>query len=51
MHLYALNRGILLTPFHNMALMSPATSEEDVDAHTAMLDEAAAELVGGGQAG
>jgi glutamate-1-semialdehyde 2,1-aminomutase len=35
-HLYALNRGILLTPFHNMALMSPATSEEDVDRHTAV---------------
>jgi glutamate-1-semialdehyde aminotransferase len=26
MHLYALNRGVLLTPFHNMALMSPATT-------------------------
>ena len=34
MHLYALNRGILLTPFHNMALMSPATTEADVDRHT-----------------
>src|SRR3954449_5625368 len=33
-HLYALNRGILLTPFHNMALMSPATTEADVDRHT-----------------
>ena len=43
-HLYALNRGILLTPFHNMALMSPATTKEDVDTHTAVLDEAAAEL-------
>jgi glutamate-1-semialdehyde 2,1-aminomutase len=43
-HLYALNRGILLTPFHNMALMSPATTEEDVDAHTAVFDEAATEL-------
>jgi glutamate-1-semialdehyde 2,1-aminomutase len=50
MHLYALNRGILMTPFHNMALMSPSTSAEDVDAHTAMLEEAARELVGGGQA-
>jgi glutamate-1-semialdehyde 2,1-aminomutase len=50
MHLYALNRGILMTPFHNMALMSPATTSEDVDAHTAMLDEAAGELMGGGQA-
>ncbi len=43
-HLYALNRGILLTPFHNMALMSPATTEADVDAHTAVFDEAAGEL-------
>ena len=33
-HLYALNRGILMTPFHNMALMSPATTEADVDRHT-----------------
>ena len=43
-HLYALNRGILLTPFHNMALMSPATSERDVDLHTAVFGEMAAEL-------
>jgi glutamate-1-semialdehyde 2,1-aminomutase len=43
-HLYALNRGILLTPFHNMALMSPATTEADVDAHTAVFDDAAREL-------
>ena len=43
-HLYALNRGILLTPFHNMALMSPATTEEDVDLHTEVFDEAAGEL-------
>ena len=33
-HLRLLNDGFLLTPFHNMALMSPYTSEEDVDAHT-----------------
>jgi len=44
-HLYALNRGVLLTPFHNMALMSPATSEADVDAHTDVFGEMAAELV------
>jgi glutamate-1-semialdehyde 2,1-aminomutase len=44
-HLYALNRGILLTPFHNMALMSPATTEDDVDAHTRVFDEMCAELV------
>jgi glutamate-1-semialdehyde 2,1-aminomutase len=43
-HLYLLNRGILMTPFHNMALMSPATTEADVDLHTAVFDEAAREL-------
>ena len=43
-HLYALNRGILLTPFHNMALMSPATTEADVDLHTAVFGEAVREL-------
>ncbi len=47
MHLYALNRGILLTPFHNMALMSPATTAEDIDAHTGVFREAIRELVGG----
>jgi glutamate-1-semialdehyde 2,1-aminomutase len=36
LHLYALNRGILLTPFHNMALMCPDTTRADVDAHSAM---------------
>jgi len=45
-HLYALNRGVLLTPFHNMALMSPATTEADVDAHSAVFAEMAAELAG-----
>jgi glutamate-1-semialdehyde 2,1-aminomutase len=34
MHLAALNRGILITPFHNMALMCPATTAADVDRHT-----------------
>ena len=46
LHLAALNRGILLTPFHNMALMSPATTEADVDRHTAVLDETLAALAG-----
>jgi glutamate-1-semialdehyde 2,1-aminomutase len=44
MHLHALNRGVLLTPFHNMALMCPATSESDVDRHTAAFEEAVAAL-------
>jgi len=43
-HLYALNRGILLTPFHNMALMSPATTEADVDLHSSVFDSAAQEV-------
>ncbi len=34
MHLWAINRGILLTPFHNMALMSPFHTKQDVDVHT-----------------
>jgi len=44
MHLFALNRGILLTPFHNMALMSPATTEAGVDLHTEVFREAVLEL-------
>jgi glutamate-1-semialdehyde 2,1-aminomutase len=39
MHLAALNRGILLTPFHNMALLAPAVTEADVDRHTAVFRE------------
>jgi glutamate-1-semialdehyde 2,1-aminomutase len=40
LHLYALNRGVLLTPFHNMALMCPATTEADIDAHTKIFADA-----------
>jgi glutamate-1-semialdehyde 2,1-aminomutase len=46
LHLYLLNRGVLMTPFHMMALMSPATSEADVDAHTDALRQFASELTG-----
>jgi glutamate-1-semialdehyde 2,1-aminomutase len=46
MHLYAMNRGILLTPFHNMALMCPQTDNEDVDNHTKAFRDAVDELVG-----
>ncbi len=45
-HLYLLNRGILMTPFHNMALMSPATTADDVDRHTEVYTEMADELIG-----
>jgi len=43
-HLYLLNRGILMTPFHNMALMSPATTAADVDRHTQVFAEMAHEI-------
>ncbi|MEV5842635.1 transaminase [Streptomyces sp. NPDC051985] len=44
LHLYLANRGILLTPFHNMALMCPDTTEQDVDTHTAVFGAALLEL-------
>ncbi len=40
MHLWALNRGVLLTPFHNMALFSPQHTSADVDRHTEVFEEA-----------
>lgn len=46
MHLFALNRGVLLTPFHNMALMSPAHTRSDVDRHTEVFARAVDVLVG-----
>lgn len=46
MHLFALNRGILMTPFHNMALISPETTQEDVDYHTQVFREAVQSLFG-----
>jgi glutamate-1-semialdehyde 2,1-aminomutase len=46
LHLHALNRGILITPFHNMALMSPATTSTDVERHTVAFREAVASLFG-----
>ncbi|MFZ0201937.1 MAG: transaminase, partial [Candidatus Sulfotelmatobacter sp.] len=46
MHLYAMNRGILLTRFHNMALMSPQTEKDDVDEHSKVFREAVRELAG-----
>jgi glutamate-1-semialdehyde 2,1-aminomutase len=45
LHLHALNRGVLITPFHNMALMAPTTTEADVDRHSAGFAEAVAELL------
>jgi glutamate-1-semialdehyde 2,1-aminomutase len=44
-HLHAMNRGVLITPFHNMALMSPVTQEADVDRHTETFAAATADLL------
>ena len=46
MHLFSLNRGILMTPFHNMALIAPDTTLEDVDYHTQVFREAVINLIG-----
>lgn len=44
LHLHAINRGVLMTPFHNMALISPATTLEDVKRHTSHFGDAAKAL-------
>jgi glutamate-1-semialdehyde 2,1-aminomutase len=44
-HLWSLNRGVLLTPFHNMALFSPHHTQADVDRHTEVFGEAVAALL------
>ena len=46
MHLFMCNRGILMTPFHNMALMCPATSQDDVDQHAELFEQALSDLRG-----
>jgi glutamate-1-semialdehyde 2,1-aminomutase len=46
LHLWAMNRGVLMTPFHNMALMSPETTPAAVDRHTEVFAEAVAALFG-----
>ncbi len=46
MHLFALNRGILMTPFHNMALIAADITEADVDTHTQVFREAVSSLFG-----
>jgi glutamate-1-semialdehyde 2,1-aminomutase len=44
LHLHALNRGVMITPFHNMLLACPETAEADADRHTEVLDEAVRQL-------
>ncbi len=43
-HHYLLNRGIVITPFHNMMLICPATTEAQIDNLIANLDQCLAEL-------
>lgn len=50
LHLFLLNRGVLLTPFHNMALLCPYASAEQVDLHNQLLDQCLAQVVPGAQA-
>jgi len=45
MHLWAVNRGILLTPFHNMALLSPHHTAADVEAHDVVFASAVESLM------
>jgi glutamate-1-semialdehyde 2,1-aminomutase len=45
LHLYLLNRGVLITPFHNMALMCPATTTAQVDRHSEAFGAAVKELL------
>ena len=45
LHLYCLNRGVMITPFHNMMLTSPATTTAHVDRHNEIFAECVQELV------
>ena len=47
LHVYLANRGIMLTPFHNMALMCPTTTLADVEKHHEVFEAAIKELVAG----
>jgi glutamate-1-semialdehyde 2,1-aminomutase len=51
MHLFMANRGVLITPFHNMALICPQTTADDVDLHTRLFADAVADLLGDGPVG
>lgn len=46
MHLFCLNRGVMITPMHSMLLVSPFTSDQDIDRHNEVFDSLIAELVG-----
>jgi glutamate-1-semialdehyde 2,1-aminomutase len=45
LHVYFMNRGVLITPFHSMLLMCPATTRADVDRYVEVLEAFCGELV------
>jgi glutamate-1-semialdehyde 2,1-aminomutase len=45
MHLAALNRGILMTPFHNMALIAPDITDKEIDYHTQVFRESVMQIL------
>lgn len=47
-HLYLLNRDVLVTPFHNMTLVAPTTTRADVDRLVNRIGEALSLLCGTG---
>ena len=46
LHLYLINRGVLIAPFHNMTLVSPATTSSQVDRLAEVLDDCLKTLIG-----
>ncbi|MEQ1497425.1 MAG: aspartate aminotransferase family protein [Novosphingobium sp.] len=46
LHLFLINRGVLIAPFHNMTLVSPATRPEQVDRLAEVLDQCLKTLIG-----
>jgi glutamate-1-semialdehyde 2,1-aminomutase len=45
LHVFCANRGILLTPFHNMALTCPGTTPSDVEDYATVFADALGTLV------
>jgi glutamate-1-semialdehyde 2,1-aminomutase len=43
-HIFLANRGLLITPFHNMMLIPPMATDEDIDRLVQGWDACMAEL-------
>jgi glutamate-1-semialdehyde 2,1-aminomutase len=46
LHLHLMNRGVLITPFHNMMLVSPGTTDADVACYCRVFTDFVADLTG-----